>query len=142
MSAEERYARFVVDLRSHVKQASWNVKGRDFSQLRTLFASMATELEAYTDLMAERIAALGGVARGTARMAVTQSTLPEYPGDLVEGNAHVLALAECFAHCARVVRANIADAADVEDANTANVYTDISRGIEKRLGILDTHLHQ
>lgn len=53
-----------VDLRSHVKQASWNVKGNDFSQLHTLFATMASELEAYTDLVAERIAVLGGGAAG------------------------------------------------------------------------------
>src|SRR5438093_9289836 len=53
-----------VDLRSQVKQACWNVKGHDFSQLHTLFATMATELEAYIDLLAERIVVLGGVARG------------------------------------------------------------------------------
>jgi starvation-inducible DNA-binding protein len=102
---------------------------------------MATELDAYTDLVAERIATLGGIVRGTARMAVSQSTLLEYPEDLVEGDAHVLALAERFAHYAIGVRANTAHAADVEDTNTANLYTDISRGIEKRLGDLDTHLH-
>lgn len=42
-----------VDLRSHVKQALWNVKGKDFAQLQVLFATMATELDAYTDLVAE-----------------------------------------------------------------------------------------
>ena len=131
-----------VDLRSQVKQASWNVKGRAFVQLRALFENIAVELDAYTDLLAERIAVLGGVVRGTVRMVATQSTLPEYPGDLVEGDAHVQALAERCAHYARVIRACIAHAADVEDADTANVYTDISRGIDKQLWILETHLHQ
>src|SRR5947208_102758 len=56
-----------VDLRSHVKQACWNVKGHDFSQLHALFATMVTELDAYTDLVAERIVVLGGVAQGTGR---------------------------------------------------------------------------
>ena len=69
-----------VDLRSQVKQACWNVKGHDFVPLHALFATMATELDAYTDLVAARLVVLGGVARGTARTAATQSTLPEYPG--------------------------------------------------------------
>ncbi len=70
-----------VDLRSQVKQASWNVKGKEGAQLRVVFATIATELDAYTDLMAERLVVLGGVALGTARTAATHSTLPEYPGD-------------------------------------------------------------
>jgi starvation-inducible DNA-binding protein len=131
-----------VDLRSQVKQAAWNMKGSAIIPLQSLFTSIAAELDAYADLMAERIAALGGVSRGTVRMATSQSTLPEYPGDLAEGDAHVLALAEHFAQYATVVRANIAQAADVEDANTTNLYTDISRGIERRLGGLDAHLHR
>ena len=129
-----------VDLRSHVKQASWNVKGHDFSQLHALFATMASELDAYTDLVAERIAVLGGMARGTARTAATQSTLPEYPDAIVEGQAHVWALAERFGPYARAIRDDIAHAADVEDADSAAIYTDISRGVDKRLWFLEAHL--
>jgi starvation-inducible DNA-binding protein len=103
---------------------------------------MATELDAYANLVAERIAVLGGITRGTARMAVTQSMLPEYPSDLVDGKAHVLALAERFTFYATALRAGIAHATDVEDAGRAAVYTDISRGIEKRLWFLESHLHQ
>ena len=75
-------------------------------------------------------------------MAVSQSMLLEYPEAIVAGDEHVLALAERFAHYATEVRTDIVRAADVEDANTANLYTDISRGIEKRLGSLDTYLHR
>src|ERR1044071_3831092 len=78
-----------VDLRSQVKQACWNVKGHDFSQLHALFATMATELETYTDLVAERIVVLGGVAQGTARTATARSPLPEYPDAITDGLAHV-----------------------------------------------------
>src|SRR5215218_9435645 len=45
-----------MDLRSHVKQASWNMKGTDVPQLQALFATIATELDTYSDLVAERIA--------------------------------------------------------------------------------------
>jgi starvation-inducible DNA-binding protein len=131
-----------VDLRSQVKQASWNVKGRDFAQLQALFETMASELDAYVNLMAERIVVLGGVALGTVRTAATHSTLPEFPADLAEGKAHALALADRFAHYATAIRDAITRAADVGDADTAAIYTDISRGVDKRLGGLDAHLHQ
>ena len=131
-----------LDLRSQVKHASWNVKGNAFVQLRALFDAIAIELDTHTALVAERITALGGMVQGTVRTAAAQSTLPEYPDNLVEGNAHVLALAERLAHYATAIRAAIEHTADVEDAVTANVYTDISRGIETRLSFLDTYLHQ
>jgi starvation-inducible DNA-binding protein len=129
-----------VDLRSQVKQASWNVKGKEGPQLRAVFDAIATDLDAYADVMAERLVGLGGVALGTARTAATQSTLPEYPGALAAGDAHVLALAERFASYTTVMRAGIAHAADVGDADTAAVYTDISRGVDKRLQFLEAHL--
>jgi starvation-inducible DNA-binding protein len=50
-----------VDLRSQVKQACWNVKGKDFMLLYTLSTTLAVALDVYADLVAERIAILGGV---------------------------------------------------------------------------------
>ena len=131
-----------VDLRSHVKQACWNVKGKDFVPLHALFTQMATDLDAYADLVAERIAMLGGVVMGTARTAALVSQLSEYPAALVEGTDHVAALVEQFAHYATVMRNSITLAADVEDAGSAAVYTDISRGVDKQLWILEAHLHR
>jgi DNA-binding ferritin-like protein len=92
--------------------------------LQALFATMATELAAYADMVAERIAVLGGVARGTARTAATQSTLLEYPSDLIEGSAHVLALAERFASYSTALRTSMKHAMDVEDVGSAALYTD------------------
>ena len=129
-----------VDLRSHVKQACWNVKGHDFSQLHALFATMATDLDTYTDLIAARIVVLGGVARGTVRTATGQSLLPEYPDAILDGPAHVRALAERVAPYATALRDNITLAADVEDAGSAALYTDLSRGVDQQLGVLDAHL--
>ena len=142
MQLQQQTLACIVELRSHVKEAGWNIEGQDFSQLHALFAAMATELDAYTDLVAERIAILGGVARGTTHTVATQSTLPEYPGAIMDGHAHVLALAERIAPYAAALRANITLAADVEDAGSAAVYTDISRGVDKQLWVLDAHLHR
>jgi starvation-inducible DNA-binding protein len=129
-----------IDLRSQVKQAGWNVKGRECIQLRALFGALVTELDAYADLLAERIAVLGGLVQGTVRVAALQSTLLEYPEDLVAGDAHVRALAERVAPYATGLRADITHAADVEDAVTAALYTDIAHGVAKRLWGLDSYL--
>jgi len=131
-----------VDLRSQIKQACWNVKGKDFLPLHALFTTIAATLDGYANLLAERIAVLGGVVMGTTRMAATLSQLPEYPYILVEGNDHVVALVERFAHYAAVVRGGITQATDVEDAGSAAVYTDISRGVDKQLWILEAHLQR
>jgi starvation-inducible DNA-binding protein len=60
----------------------------------------------------------------------------------MDGSAHVRALAERVAPYATALRANITLAADVEDAGSAVVYTDISRGVDKQLWVLDAHLHR
>jgi starvation-inducible DNA-binding protein len=131
-----------VDLRSQIKQACWNIKGHNLILLHALFATMATELDAYTNLVTERLVVLGGVARGTARTAATHSTLPEYPGTIMDGDAHVRALAERFAPYATALRADIMHATEVEDAGSAALYTDISRGVDTRLGFLEAYLHR
>jgi starvation-inducible DNA-binding protein len=131
-----------VDLRSHVKQAGWNVRGRDFAPLQALFATMASELDAYADLVAERIAVLGGIACGTTPTAAMQSRVAASPDIRVDGQAQVGALAERFAPYARAMRGDIALAADVEDADTAAVYTDLSRGVDKQLWVLEAHLNR
>ena len=131
-----------VDLRSQVRQAYWNTKGKDFSLLHPLFATMLSELQTYTDMVAERIAVLGGVVMGTVRMAAMKSKLPEYPDAVMEGDGHVQALVERFGRYAVTLRENIVLAMDVEDAGSAALYTDISRGTDKQLWILETHLRR
>ena len=55
------------DLKTQTKHAHWNVKGKDFIQLHELFDSIAPHFDEYADLIAERVAQLGGVAKGTLR---------------------------------------------------------------------------
>jgi starvation-inducible DNA-binding protein len=129
-----------LDLKTQVKQAHWNVKGKDFYQLHEMFDEMAGELEEYVDMVAERVTALGGLALGTARVAAQESILPEYPFDILEGMEHVTALADRFAPYAKHLRESIAKTDDLGDADTADLYTEISRTIDKRLWFLEAHL--
>lgn len=129
-----------LDLKTQVKQAHWNVKGLDFYQLHQLFDEMAGELEEFVDMVAERITALGGTAMGTARIAAAQSILPEYPYEIASGIEHVTALAERYAPFAAHLRSGIEQTDALGDADTADLYTEISRAIDKRLWFLEAHL--
>jgi starvation-inducible DNA-binding protein len=129
-----------LDLKTQTKQAHWNVKGLDFFQLHELFDEMAGELEEYVDMVAERVTALGGLALGTARIAASTSILPEYVLDAVDGAEHVAALADRFAAYAAHVRQAIDKTGSLGDADTADLYTEISRTIDKRLWFLEAHL--
>lgn len=128
------------DLFSQVKQAHWNVKGHQFYQLHLLFDEIASELLEYVDELAERITALGGTAMGTVRMAASKSSLAEYPPDVLEGLDHIAALSERFAMYCQVLRAKIEKTTDLGDADTADLYTEISRNSDKRLWFLEAHL--
>lgn len=127
------------DLYSQTKQAHWNVKGMHFRSLHLLFDDLAEHLEHQIDEIAERATALGGKALGTARMAVQNSRLPEYP-DVVEGQDHLQALVERYAAHAQCTREAIDQADEQGDADTADLLTDISRQLDKDLWFLEAHL--
>lgn len=129
-----------LDLKTQVKQAHWNVKGMNFYQLHELFDELATELEEYVDMVAERVTALAGTAMGTARIAASESVLEEYPYDAISGQDHVVALAERYSAYAAHVRAGIDVSDDLEDKDTADLYTEISRTADMRLWFLEAHL--
>ncbi|WP_107666992.1 DNA starvation/stationary phase protection protein Dps [Cyanothece sp. BG0011] len=129
-----------LDLKTQAKQAHWNVKGLNFYQLHELFDVLAGELEGYVDMVAERITALGGTAMGTARIAANESIIPEYSFDAVEGIEHIRALAERYAAYGAHLREAIDKTEELGDADTADLYTEISREVDKRLWFLEAHL--
>ncbi len=129
-----------LDLQTQTKQAHWNVKGVHFFQLHLLFDEMATEMGDYTDLVAERITSLGGTAFGTVRMAAKTTNLPDFPTDLDEGMAFVATLADRYAQYGEMVRENIDVTDHLGDKDTADIYTEISRNVDKRLWFLEAHL--
>ncbi|MBK5960318.1 DNA starvation/stationary phase protection protein Dps [Rhodoplanes elegans] len=127
------------DLASQAKQAHWNVKGPSFIALHELFDQVATTVREHTDMIAERITTLGGTAEGTVRAAAKQSTLKEYPIDIIEGRAHVATLADALASFGAKVRSNIEEAAEAGDQGTADLFTEISRSIDKTLWFVEAH---
>ena len=128
------------DLYGQAKQAHWNVKGAQFHQLHELFDELAAQLLGYVDLIAERATALGGTALGTVRMSAGASRLKEYPLDARGSMGHVEALAVRFAALAATTRSAIEAAEKLNDADTADLFTEVSRGLDKGLWFLEAHL--
>jgi len=129
-----------IDLQLQAKQAHWNVKGPSFIALHELFDTLADELDGHVDEMAERITALGGIAEGTLQAVAGRTRLDAYPLEIADGRAHLDALAAGYARVAKAVRKAIDEAAKAGDADTSDLFTGVSRGLDKGLWLLEAHL--
>ena len=129
-----------IDLMHQAKQAHWNVKGPSFIALHKLFDEVVDAAEDYMDLLAERVVQLGGIAEGTIQVATTRTGLKEYPLTLVEEREHVEALSSALAAYGTSARRAIAQADDLGDTDTADICTEISRGVDKYLWFVEAHL--
>ena len=128
-----------VDLQMQMKQAHWNVKGPSFIGLHELFDKVAEAVENYVDQIAERIVQLGGVAEGTVRMAAARTRLAEYSPEIADGMAHVEGVARALSTFGQAARSTINEAEELDDADTADLFTEISRGIDKWLWFVEAH---
>ena len=128
-----------LDLHLQAKQAHWNVKGPNFIALHDLFDEVEEELEEHADDIAERAVALGGTAFGTVRTSATRSRLPEYPLHISSGADHVAALSAALATFGKSTRAAIDAAAALGDAATADLFTGVSRSVDKLLWKVEAH---
>lgn len=129
-----------IDLQLQAKQAHWNMKGPNFVGLHELFDKVASQAQEYADEIAERAVALGGVARGTIQPVSGQSQLREYPLEVGDWRAHVRAMQDALATFGRGVRKAIDDTTAVNDADTADLFTEISRGVDKSLWMVEAHV--
>jgi starvation-inducible DNA-binding protein len=129
-----------VDLQLQAKQAHWNIKGPNFVGLHELFDKVAAQAREYADEIAERAVALGGMARGTIQAVSAQSQLREYPLEALDWRAHVLAMQDALATFGRGVRKAIDDTTALNDADTADLFTEISRGVDKALWMVEAHI--
>lgn len=129
-----------IDLQTQMKQAHWNVKGPNFIALHELFDKINEDVEDYVDVIAERIVQLGDVALGTARSVAQRSQQKEYPLTISSGRDHVEAVANALATFGKAVRAGIDASDELRDKDTADIFTEISRGTDKWLWFVEAHL--
>lgn len=128
-----------VDLQAQCKQAHWNVKGPNFIGLHELFDDVYEAVGDYVDLIAERIVQLGGIAEGTVRVAAARSTLEEYPLVLSSGEHHVAALSDVLARFSEEARQCIEEIDALDDPDTVDILTEVSRGVDKWLWFVEAH---
>ena len=128
-----------IDLQTQCKQAHWNVKGPSFIALHKLFDEINEDVEEYVDLLAERVVQLGGIAEGTVGVVAERSELVDYPVARLTEMEHVAALSDALAMFGRSVRMGIDEMAELEDAGSADILTEISRGVDKWLWFVEAH---
>jgi len=128
-----------IDLQSQCKQAHWNVKGPQFIALHKLFDEVYADVTEYVDLLAERIVQLGGLAHGTVRDVAEASSLDEYPTNIATGEDHVKNLSAALAAFGSRIRVAIGETDDLDDAASADICTQVSRGIDKWLWFVEVH---
>ena len=128
-----------IDLHAQVKQAHWNVRGPGFIALHELFDKVSEEVENYSDKLAERAGELGGTAHGTLQVATERSFLVPYPHGIADGHLHIFAVAGSLAAFGQSVREASKHATDFGDVDTADLFTEISRGIDLQLWFVESH---
>ena len=131
-----------IDLALVTKQAHWNLKGPQFIGVHLMLDTFRTEQDEYVDTMAERIIQLGGTVRGTVQEVGARTKLQSYPVDIYQVSDHIHALIERYATFANAIRDNIGEVDEAGDADTADIFTEVSRGVDKQLWFLEAHTQE
>jgi starvation-inducible DNA-binding protein len=129
-----------IDLQSQIKQAHWNVKGPNFIALHELFDKLSDVVLEQIDEIAERVTSLGGTAEGTVAVAAKRSKLKNYPLSITAGKDHLFYLSTQMSVYGKAVRTAIAESDELGDVDTADLFTGISRDVDKYLWFLEAHL--
>jgi starvation-inducible DNA-binding protein len=131
-----------IDLALLTKQAHWNIKGPQFIALHEMIDGFRGEIDGYVDTIAERAVQLGGTALGTTQVVAKATTLAPYPIDIYTSKDHLAALIERYGRVANAMRRAIDEADEAGDKDTADIFTEVSRGLDKSLWFLEAHTHE
>ena len=129
-----------VDLQMQCKYAHWNVKGPNFRSLHELFDQVNGDVEDYVDMIAERAVQLGGIADYTAYVVPMWANLAEYRADAGGEHAYVKTLAGALESFGKRARVAIALCEELGDVVSADLFTEITRGTDKWLWMVRSHL--
>jgi starvation-inducible DNA-binding protein len=129
-----------IDLHAQVKQAHWNVRGPGFFPIHELFAKVSSEVEEFSDQLAERAGSLGGTALGTVQVAAKQTFLAPYSLGIADEHSHVFAISGALAAFGRSVQKASAQATALGDPETADLFQQISRAVDLELCFVDSHI--
>jgi starvation-inducible DNA-binding protein len=129
-----------IDLHAQMKQAHWNVRGPGFIAIHELFDKVSAQVEDFSDLIAERAAGLGGTANGTIQVATKKSFLIPYPLGVADELQHLFAVSGALAAFGSSIIEAIEKSTKIGDVTTADLFTEISRGVDQQLWFVESHL--
>lgn len=129
----------LIDLALQAKQAHWNVTGGNFRSVHLQLDEMMTEYRAWSDVVAERIVAIGVAADGRARTVADGSVLPVFPDGTVGDRAVVELFVERLETSAGAFRERMDRLGD-PDPVSEDILIGIVAGIEKQLWMVRTQL--
>jgi starvation-inducible DNA-binding protein len=119
------------DLERQAKQAHWTVRGPNFSSTHKHFDKVAEAAERFTDLCAERLIAVGGVADGTTSTVAAQTTLVPISVELQSADRLLEHMAQILETYARFARDAILRSEAADDLVSGDIFTDISREVDQ-----------
>ena len=124
-----------VDLQLQCKHAYWNTADPDLKALRETFDELNESVEDYIDRIAERAVELGGVADSTERVVATWSHVLCSPDAL--GRNHAPTIVTALASFGELVHKATDRANEFSDVVTAELFTEISEGVDNWRGTLE-----
>ncbi|WP_120716002.1 DNA starvation/stationary phase protection protein Dps [Tsuneonella amylolytica] len=128
-----------IDLANAVKQAHWNIKGPSFIGIHELLDDVADRMRDHVDTIAERCVILGGIAKGTTQNVEKDSSLKAYPDSIHDQKDHVKELTERFKDFGAKCREAIDTASEAGDEDTADLFTGVSRAVDKDAWFIGAH---
>jgi starvation-inducible DNA-binding protein len=134
-----RHLAAAIDLHAQIKQAHWNVRGPTFIAIHELFDKIADVVEEYSDKIAERAGTLGGTAEGTVQIAAGRSFLEPYRLGVADEKAHIAAVTAALESFGGSARNAIDESDQFGDIDTSDLFTEVSRGIDYQLWLVESH---
>lgn len=128
------------DLKSHAKQAHWNLRGPNFISYHRLADKVANEADGFADTVAERCIQLGGYVYGLTSHAAKASMLPKFPEEITDEDDCMDALLASVSSVCKSCRAAIEETQDLGDYATSDMYIDITRAFDKIAWMLNASL--
>lgn len=129
------FALYTKTLKSH-----WNVLGMSFGPLHKLFGDQYEQLQTIIDRVAERVRALQFFAIGTLQEFSALSTLPEFPGAQMTDREMIANLLADHERVIALLQEAIGYSAQIGDAGTNNMLSDIVTEHQKMAWMLRAHL--